>query len=199
MVVGTNDKVKSGITNTMPIHQADRTTSPAADRSPVNPFIGVLPFSNYLCEFTPREVSHGTWTIRHRDSDEQVYITARYRNLQSFELVWRVETTLCDGTAEFKSHLTAERFIATMLRGNAGRWNYRGEPRSCWALSEIWCGVKCDIRSHVSRVHYLLTSLTISPLTRAATRLSHSVRRATAWAIKETRNLKQNFTRSHSR
>jgi hypothetical protein len=181
------------------LHQADRTTSPSADRSPEKPFIGVLPFSRYVCEFILQEVSEGQWIIRHRDSSERAYLSASYRDRHSFELVWRTSTTLCDGAAEFKNVVTAERFVATMLRRNAGRKHHGGEPRSCFALSEIWCGMKCDIRRHIGCVSYLLTSITISPLTRAATRLSHCVHRAISWAIKREFKLNQNVTRPHSR
>lgn len=179
----------------MPTSQFDRSNSNFSKPQPPKPFIGVLPFCHYLPEFTPRETSHGQWAIRHRDSNEQAFISAGYRDLQSLAIVWRVTTTLFEGTAEFKSYRAAERFIAVMFRCNAGRRHHAGEPQSCWALSEILCEVKCDIRRHVRHVHDLMTSLTISPLTR----LTHSVRHAIAWAINETCKLKLNFTRSHSR
>jgi len=203
-VIRTKDKVKCGSKNTVTLHQADRTTSPSTDHSPEKPFIGVLPFCHYVCEFTPREVSHGTWTICHRDSDEQAYITAGYRDLRSSEFVWRVETTLCAGTAEFTSHLTAERFVATMLRRNAGRKHHGGEPRFCFSFCEFWWSMKSEFfrrnRHGRDSLNSFEASRLTQPVMRAATRMTEIVGRSIGWVIKETRRLlRTNCTRHHSR
>jgi len=115
-----------------------QTTAQTVARHHPSPCIGIFPFHAYICEFLPNEVEQNEWSIRHRDSREHAYISAGYRDSHSMQIVWRVTTTLCSGTAEFSSHRSAERFVATMLRCSAGRAPLGGEPRSGFSLGEVW-------------------------------------------------------------
>ena len=128
----------------MPVNQSDRIKY-FAERPASKPLIGVLPFCRYVCEFLPRESTYGEWVILHRDSDERAYLSAEYRDTHSFETVYRVSTTLCDGRAEFACLIDAERFVATMLRSNAGRSHNAGKPRFGLSLGEFWWFAKFAI------------------------------------------------------
>ena len=127
-------------------NQSSRTMSHSTERPLSGPCIVVFPFYSYMCEFVPKEISQGEWIIRHRDSAGKACVSVKYRDSQSQEVVWRVRTTLCQGTAEFRNQLNVEMFIATMLRCNAGRNAIAGKPRSGLSLDELWWLLKSALR-----------------------------------------------------
>lgn len=129
----------------MTLNQSERPKKCFVAPSASNPIVGILPLGFYVSEFTPKVLSCGQWEIRHRDSSERAYVTAGHWDTQSSDIVWQVATTMCGGTAEFSNYRTAERYIAIMFRGNAGRRHYEGEPRSCFRPYELWWAFKSEL------------------------------------------------------